>query len=228
MPIFKSFTIFALTCVLSALPVSAAEELPLEITADTALEWNQTAKTYIARGNALAQQGEMSVAGDVLTAEYAGEKDSTSDLTKVTAEGHVMLKSATDTAIGDKAVYDLVSGVVTLTGTRPKVVRENGDILEADQMVVFLKDRLLDHAEATGNVIITMAGEKKATGDKGIYTRSTNVAELVGNVKIMQGANWLEGDKAEMNLTTKVSKMIGAKNRPRVKGIFYPSAGKKK
>jgi lipopolysaccharide export system protein LptA len=209
-----------------------AEEvaLPLEITADSALEWNQTAKTYVARGNALAQQGDLSVKGDVLTTEYAGANNSTSDLTKVTAKGHVVLTSQSDVATGDLAVYDLVAGTVELSGkagSRPKVTKGK-DTLEADNIVVTLKGQTLERAEAAGAVLITTSGEQKASGDKGIYTSATNIAELVGNVKIMQGFNWLEGDYAKMNLTTKVSTITGQKNRPRVKGIFYPSSGKKK
>ncbi len=209
----------------------AANELPLEITADNALEWNQTAKTYIARGNAEAKQGNLSVKGDILTAEYAGKDSSTSDLTKVTAKDHVIMTSvsaeSTDTATGDLAVYDLVNETITLTGTRPKVTKGD-DTLEADQIVVTLKNQELETATATGNVIITTAGEQKASGDKAIFTKATNVAEMIGHVKIMQGFNWLEGDYAKMNLTTKVSTITGQKNRPRVKGIFYPSSGKKK
>ncbi|MDD3020834.1 MAG: LptA/OstA family protein [Alphaproteobacteria bacterium] len=213
----------------------AADDLPLEITADHALEWNQTARTYIARGNAEAKQGELSVKGDVLTAEYAGEDNSTSDLTKVTAKDHVIMTSVSadgvDTATGDLAVYDLALGTITLTGTptntRPKITKGQ-DSLEADQIIVTLKNQELETATAIGDVVITTAGEQKASGDKAIFTKTTNIAELIGHVKIMQGFNWLEGDYAKMNLTTKISTITGQKDRPRVKGIFYPSSGKKK
>lgn len=225
------FFLFVILCCVSAAPFALAEPLPLEITADHALEWNQTAKTYTARGAVKAVQGDLSVEADLLQADYAGENGSTSDLTNITADGHVVLKSAKgETATGAHAVYDLVGGTVTLTGSkdsRPRVIK-GSDALEADRIVVYLTGSVLDHAEATGSVVITTSGENKATGDKATYTQATNVAELIGHVKIMQGINWLKGDQATMNLTTKVSQITGQKNSPRVKGIFYPSAGKKK
>lgn len=213
---------------------AVANDVPLEITADQALEWNQTARTYTARGNAKAQQGDFTVSGDTLTAAYEGKNNSTSDLNKVTAEGHVVILSGqagkTDRAEGAKAVYDITESVITLTGNssnRPQVTRGK-DILVADEIKVFMNGQEMERAEAMGSVQISTGGEQKASGDKAIYTKATNTAELIGTVKIMQGYNWIEGDYAKMNLTTKVSTITGQKNRPRVKGIFYPSSGKKK
>lgn len=213
---------------------AVANDVPLEITADQALEWNQTARTYTARGNAKAQQGDFTVSGDTLTAAYEGKNNSTSDLNKVTAEGHVVILSGqagkTDRAEGTKAVYDITESVITLTGdssNRPQVTRGK-DILVADEIKVFMNGQEMERAEAMGSVQISTGGEQKASGDKAIYTKATNTAELIGTVKIMQGYNWIEGDYAKMNLTTKVSTITGQKNRPRVKGIFYPSSGKKK
>ncbi|MDY0029785.1 MAG: LptA/OstA family protein [Pseudobdellovibrionaceae bacterium] len=218
-----------------SVPVPAvAQDVPLEITADQALEWNQTAKTYTARGNAKAQQGDFSVSGDTLTAFYEGKNNSTSDLNKVTSEGHVVILSGqadnADRAEGTKAIYDITGSVITLTGdpsNRPKVTHGK-DVLVADEIKVFMNGQEMERAEAVGSVQISTSGEQKASGDKAIYTKATNIAELVGTVKIMQGFNWIEGDYAKMNLTTKVSTITGQKNRPRVKGIFYPSSGKKK
>lgn len=222
--------IFLLT-MLSLIPLSAFAEdknLPLEITADKALEWNQTDKTYVARGNALAKQGDMSVKADTLTARYAGKDKSTSDIDFLTADGHVTLISKTNTATGDKATYDLTEGKAILSGSRPKIVQEEGNTLEADLITVWTKDNALDHAEATGNVIVVGKDGQKATGEKATYIAATNIAELIGKVKIVQGNNTLEGDKAEINLTTHVSKMTGEKNAGRVKGVFYPGSDKKK
>lgn len=217
--------------VLSLLPFSAFAEdknVPLEITADKALEWNQTDKTYIARGSAIAKQGTLSVKSDTLTAQYAGENKSTSDINFLTADGHVTLISGNNTATGDKATYDLTAGKAILSGSRPKIVEEGGNILIADLITVWTKDNALDHAEATGNVEITGKDGQTATGEKATFTAATNIAELIGNVKIVQGTNTLQGDRAEINLTTHVSKMTGQKNSSRVKGVFYPGSDKKK
>ncbi|HJR22162.1 MAG TPA: hypothetical protein VJ822_11105, partial [Dongiaceae bacterium] len=41
---------------------------PIEISAENGIEWKRDARTYTARGNALAQQGETSIAADTLIA----------------------------------------------------------------------------------------------------------------------------------------------------------------
>jgi lipopolysaccharide export system protein LptA len=220
---------------LSLLPLAAyaAEPLPLEITADNALEWNQTNKTYIARGVALAKQGDASVQADTLTATYAGKDGSTSDIIQLNADGHVTLTSGTDVATGDNAVYDLVTGEAVLTGKRPKIVQNNKNTLEADKITIWTIPQgqagagTLDHAEADGNVLIT-TDTQIATSDTATYNAPTTIVELIGNVKVKQDKNWLQGDKAEMNLTTHINKMTNKKGTERVKGVFYPGAGKKR
>lgn len=86
----------------------------------------------------------------------------------------------------------------------------------------------LKRAEAEGNVVITTPKEK-ATSDKAIYTGDNDTVELMKNVKLYQGPNTLEGTRAEMNLTTGVSKMFGSEGKDgRVKGVFFPSSKKDK
>lgn len=205
-------------------PALAAENVPLEITADKGLEWNQNAKTYTARGNAMAQQGEMSVKADTLVATYAGANNSNSDIINLTADGHVVLVSGTDTATGDKATYDLTTGKAVLSGGRPKITQQNKNSLEADVITVWTVNNVLDHAEATGNVVIAN-GVQTATGNKATYNTKTAIADLSGNVKITQDRNILEGDRAEINLVTKISKMTAQGGAERIKGVFY--TGKK-
>lgn len=85
----------------------------------------------------------------------------------------------------------------------------------------------LKRAEAQGNVVITTAKEK-ATSDKGIYTSENDTVELLGNVKLYQGQNVLEGVRADMNLTTNLSRVYGSEGKGgRAKGVFFPSSQKK-
>lgn len=224
--------LFVLLSLLSTTAMAADQKptndkAPLEITADKALEWNQTDKTYIARGKALATQGTMSVKADLLTANYAGVDGNTSDITRLTADGNVTLTSGADVATGDKAVYDLTTGQAVLTGARPKIVQDNGkNTLEADKITVWTKNNVLDHAQADGNVVI-VNGEQKATGNQATYNAASNLAEIIGKVKVTQGPNILEGDKAQIDLTNNVSKMISADTSKRVKGVFFTSSQKK-
>jgi len=215
----------------------ADDSLPLEITADKTLEWNDAAKTYVARGNALAKQGEMTLAADNLTAYYEGEDKEAMGIVRLLAEGHVVLTmthpEGNDVATGDKATYDLQSGHAVLSGHRPKVVKGGKDTLEADEIQVQMDVQdgkalqTMNHAVATGAVMV-MSGDYKAEGDKAVYTSATNTADMTGHVKIIQGKNIIEGETASANLTTHVSRVTGQKNGGRVKGVFYPGTGKKR
>ena len=48
---------------------------PIEIVVDGSVEWQQKAKTFVARGNARARQDDVTVRADVLTAHYRDSED---------------------------------------------------------------------------------------------------------------------------------------------------------
>jgi lipopolysaccharide export system protein LptA len=82
----------------------------------------------------------------------------------------------------------------------------------------------IDRLEADGNVVITTPTEK-ITGSKAVYRAATNTAEITGKVRLVRGENVLEGARAEVNLTTNVSKMFGSKTENgRVRGVFFPGS----
>jgi len=85
----------------------------------------------------------------------------------------------------------------------------------------------LKRAEAQGNVVITTPKEK-ATSDKATYTAENDTVVLTGNVVLNQGPNKLTGNRAEMNMTTNVSRMFGSpETGGRVKGVFFPGSTEK-
>lgn len=114
------------------------------------------------------------------------------------------------------------------------------DILTADSMTAWLVEgadgkQALDRVEAYNNVVITTPTEV-LRGDKGVYSAKTNIAEMQGSVRIERGPNILEGARAEIDLTTNVSKMHGGSavgatgtsgGDTRVRGVFYPGSEKK-
>lgn len=252
---------------------------PIEITATKTVEWLRNNKQYVARENVVVTQGTMSISTDLLTADYHETAQSSTDIWQLTAEGNVQIKDTNNTAYGDKGVYDVPSGVATLTGSNLKLVSPDQtvtardkmeyhsnermakaignakvvraqDTLTADVITAYFKDNNaapaptpttapattevkpaantgnLDHIEADGKVVIITPTEK-LYGNKGTYQASTNTAQLIGNVKIERGENVLEGERAEVNLTTNISKMFSS-NKPggRVRGVFFPGAEK--
>jgi lipopolysaccharide export system protein LptA len=89
------------------------------ITARDSLEWYDQKQIGVARGNAIAvRQGpeQKSIRGDVLTAEVTKPPNQPSKISKVDAQGHVLLVSQDQIARGDSGVYNLDTGIATLSG----------------------------------------------------------------------------------------------------------------
>jgi lipopolysaccharide export system protein LptA len=244
----------------SSPPATASSGLPLEITADNSLEWQRNDKTFTARGNALAKQGDTSIKAATLTAHYSDKDGGGMKISQVHAKDGVVIHSKDMEAFGAAATYDLDKGYAIMTGDDLRIVSPDQvvtahekfeywtvegkfsaiggakvtrgtDTLEADKVSAVMKNdskgkRVLDRLEAEGNVVITTPTEN-VTGQKGVYTASTNMAQLSGGVKITRGPNVLEGEHAEVDLTTNTSRIFGSKaDGGRVKGIFYPGTQK--
>lgn len=240
---------------------------PVEISADGTLEWLQNQNQYVANGNVIAKQGDVTIYADRLVADYVennGENNNTGSnvaITQIIATGNVRIENADTKAQGDQAVYDVNTTQATLTGTNLKLttpeqvitatksmtynsiqgtakatgnakIISDQNILTAPVIQARLKKdksgkQTLSRADASGGVTIKTPDEI-ITGKKGIYNAANDTAEIIGNVKITRGPNMLEGTRAEVNLTTNISKMFGAPNSgKRVKGIFFPNSEKK-
>jgi len=93
-------------------------------------------------------------------------------------------------------------------------------------------DLEVNRIDAAGNVEI-MTAKEYARGRKGTYFVDTELATLEGEVKITQGENQLDGDYAEVNMATGISRLLGAppgsSEQPRqVKALVLPRATKDK
>lgn len=238
--------------------VNPNQNQPLEITADQTLEWHRNDRQFIARGNAVAAQGDVRISAQTLTADYRDSAKSSMDIYRLAAETGVTIVSQGNTATGDKAIYDVDSGHATMTGgdlrlTSPDqtvtardrfeydvaqgklsahgnaVVVRAQDKLTADNVAAIFTDdaatgkRTLRELTADGHVVVTTPTET-VHGAHGVYHANTNIATLTGGVRIERGPNVLEGDQAEVDLNTNVSRMIGstAQGGGRVRGVFYP------
>lgn len=119
-----------------------------------------------------------------------------------------------------------------LVAHKDAMVIRGEDTLQADTIAAIFEDnekgeRVLKTVEATGNVIITTPKEK-LTGNYAVYRSETNKAKVTGAVKISRGPNVLEGERAEVDLSTNISTIYGSSSsQGRVRGVFYPSSEKK-
>jgi lipopolysaccharide export system protein LptA len=123
------------------------DDKPIEISAENGIEWKRDARTYTARGNALAQQGDTSIAADTLIA-YLDDND---DLSHWEAIGNVKIQTERSTSYGDRAEYTEANRLLVLTGNNLKVVTENQTVTARDQ-IEYWRDK--DAVVAKGNVVI--------------------------------------------------------------------------
>lgn len=133
----------------------SSKEDPIEISADNGIEWKREARTYTARGNALAQQGDTSIAADTLIA-YLDEQD---EVARWEAIGNVKIVSGQSTSYGDHAEYQEAKRLLVLTGRNLKVVTESQTVTARDQ-IEYWRDK--DVVVAKGNVVIVRP-EKNTT-----------------------------------------------------------------
>lgn len=93
------------------------------------------------------------------------------------------------------------------------VVQKDGrlkaDVLTAHFRKTAGEDTTLYRVEAFGNVLVTTANGI-ARGDRGTYDADTGLATLTGSVKITRDNNQLNGEIAEVDLKTGVSRILGA------------------
>lgn len=114
------------------------------VTARDSLEYYEDTKLAVARGHAIADQPTRHVEGDILTAEFRDAPNGQTQLSKMTAQGHVtvLTKNADskakggDISRGDHAVYDANSNMAIISGnvriTRKDGTQLSGDVGEVD------------------------------------------------------------------------------------------------
>ena len=158
---------FAAAILMAAMPASAQEAQapapaannaqPIEITATKTVEWLRDQSQYVARENVIVTQGAMSIHSDLLTADYREGATSSMEIYQLTAEGNVQIKDDTNTAYGDKGIYDVTAGVATLTGGDLKLVSPDQTVTATERMEYHSNERL---AKAIGNATAACSSER--------------------------------------------------------------------
>lgn len=112
-----------------------------------------------------------------------------------------------------------------LAVARGNAIAERGENkLRADVLTAhFFKDAKgksqVRQVDAFDNVVITTPDEI-VRSNHGVYDVETGIVKLKGSVKITRGKNQMNGEHAEVNLNTGVSRLFGGGSG--VRGIFTP------
>jgi lipopolysaccharide export system protein LptA len=267
---------------------------PIEISADQGIEWHRETQRYIARGNASAKQGDTAVLGDTLIAYYRSQPSGGTEIFRYEVQGNVRIVNPGQTAVGDKGVYDVDSGVLVMTGKALKLTTASDVITARDSLEYWEQKRIAvargnavavnQDRRMTGDVLTTHFVEGRAPpapppssrsntraqpastarggrpaspppaaanapggqrmqrvegfgnvrvstatdivrADRGVYNADTSIAMMSGNVRITRGQDQLNGDFAEVNLSTGISRLLTSTDSSgdkRVRGLFVP------
>lgn len=155
---------------------------PIEVTASEGMEWRQNEQMVVARGNARAVRGDVTVTANTLTARYrrktgaaatpASASAPTSgpvaadtgnnEIYRLEAEGNVHIFTATDLAVGDKAVYDIDQAVLLMTGGDMKLTTPQQVLTARDTMEYWSQKHM---AVGRGLATVTTADGRRLAGD---------------------------------------------------------------
>jgi len=231
---------------------------PIEIEAESGIEWRRNEKQYIARGNAMAKRGDLTVHADTLTAHYRDKKGGGSEIWQIDADGHVRLQQPGRTVTGGHAIYNLDTRILKVTGggvgvdtgkekltaddsleyqdgPQIAIARGNATVVQTDRRV--RADTMTGHfqrqtdgkltlmrMEADGHVEVKTP-DTYATSNKGDYDLTADIMTLSGNVKVTNAGNQFNGEYAEVNVKTGVSRLLGnPSGTGKVKSLIMPSS----
>jgi len=135
---------------------------PIEITARDGIEWDRDNMRYVARGAARVTQADRTIEADTLTAFYRVAATGGTEIYRYTAAGNVRISNAAQRAVADAGVYDVDSGVVTLTGKAMKITTAAQEITARDSLEYW---ETKDMAVARGNALVVSSDGRRIGAD---------------------------------------------------------------
>lgn len=214
--------------------------VPVEVYADKGLELSQDAKTVIARGNARAVRGRVTVTADTLIAHYREKKTAdgktptpapapspaaaksgdptevqgNSEVWRLEADGHVHIFTDTQNAYGDHADYNIDDAVAVLTGKNLRMVTSKETVTARDSLE-YWENR--QQAVARGKAVAVQA-DKHIQGDVLVADYGQNAQKQTvmrhatgfGNVIMTTPNEIVKGDRADYDPNAGLVTVTGA------------------
>lgn len=143
-------------------PAAATPPGAITIDAEQGIEWQRTARTVTARGNATAVRGDTTVRADVLTARYREGADGSIEVWQIDGAGSLRVTSPRQTAIGEKGTYDVAGKKMSISGGKQVSLTTPTSKITADQSIDYdIAGRTL---VARGNAVV-VDGKHTLSGD---------------------------------------------------------------
>lgn len=207
-------------------------DAPIEIEADDGIEWRQADKVYVARGNVKVVRGEMTLYADSVSAHYREAKNAGkpkdpkaqesafggggTEIWKLEAIGNLRIETQADRATGNRGVYNVDLGVLTLSGdvrmaSPAKNTTVFGDeaVYDTNQAVMVLTGR---------NLRIESPQNKITARDSLEYYEQKNLAVARGEAVAVQEDKRVRADVLTAHLLNKSTPAAGSGKAPPGKG----------
>ncbi len=187
---------------------------PLEINAEEGIEWRRNEQLYIARGNAEAIRGEITVYADVMIAHYRKTADGNTDIDRIDIEGDVRIVSPSGTVYGDRGAYDVINGVLVLVGDDLRL--ESGDdlITARDSLEYWEKKRMAvarGAAEAIREDKRIQADVLPAQFEPGAQKDLTlSQVDAYGNVRVFTATEFASADRGVYYMDREFATLTGS------------------
>lgn len=204
--------------------LSQAGSKELQLFADQGIEWHAEELRVIANGNATAVRGGMTVAANTLVAYYRhGAKGD--EIWRLDADGAVSIRSATETATGFKAIYDLDQAVLVLRGHPARLVTptdtyqasEAIEYWEARKMAVLRGDAVATRGDRTLRADVITAhfrdrGGAAPSAGAGKREESLDLqrADAYGHVVLTTATETITGDRGDYVADSGIATLSGA------------------
>lgn len=188
-------------------------ELPIEVYAQDGIEWQQDGSLFVARGDARAVRGGVEVLSDELRAYYRKNPTGQSEVWRLDALGNVRIVSESETAYGDRAIYNADQKVLVVDGDKPRLV-SGKDTLSASKQLEYWEIKRF--AVARGNAVATRDNKQvfadtlvahMKPDDKG-HTQVYRV-DAYDNVRIRTDRETATGDRGVYNVESGVATLTG-------------------
>jgi len=199
----------------------------IQVEADQGIEWRQSDRVYVARGNARVKRGNATVSADIITAHYRPTKGAAptkptasgddpaggTEIYYVEADGHVRFATETQTVTGDRAIYDLDQATVVVTGKNLKLETPKDVVTARDSLEWWDQKQL---AVARGDATAVREGKRVSADvlmaeverdEKGGQHISRIDAQ--GNVVLVGKDEVGRGDSGVYNVETGIATLVG-------------------
>jgi len=247
----KRRTLLAAALASAALPAHAQQiDLssggPVAITARDGFEWREAEQMVIASGDARAVRDNVTVIADRLIARYRRKGDAPAptpgaprpllggggeggnEIYRLEAEGNVRIFTATDEAVGDRAVYDIDQAVMVMTGRTLRLTTPSQVLTARDSLEYWAQKRM---AVGRGNAVVVTTDARRLAADTLVaYIEQDGAApaapqpagqqppgagsklkrlEAYGNVEARTQTDVIRGDRALYIPETGIARVIG-------------------